>query len=87
MNGSSVIACTAEVWAMIERALEKPCHDLNGICHDISCLAKHEIGKTGPSEVIFFSVIIAGKKQALKLHIGPGDTPAPVLTLMYPHED
>ena len=34
-----------------------------------------------------FKVIIAGKKHALKLHFGPGDTAEPVLTLMLPGED
>jgi hypothetical protein len=36
---------------------------------------------------IHFKVIITGTKHALKLHIGPGDTPAPVLTLLVPNED
>ena len=36
---------------------------------------------------VLFKVIIAGTKHTFKLHIGPGDTPAPVLTLMLPNED
>ena len=39
------------------------------------------------ADQILFEVVITGKKHALKLHIGPGDTVAPVLTLMLPYED
>ena len=80
-------ACTSAVWAIIEEAQEKPGQDVSGICHDISTMAKHAIRSTRESEQIFFSVIITGKKHAMKLHIGPGDTAAPVLTLMLPYED
>lgn len=84
------IACTSTVWAIIEEALEKPGQDVSGICHDISTMAKLAIRNTPPSretELIRFDVIITRKKHALKLHIGPGDTAAPVLTLMLPYED
>ena len=81
-------ACTATVWAIIEAALKKDGQDLNGICHDISWMALIAV-RTGRQDAgqIHFKVIIAGAKHALKLHIGPGDTPAPVLTLMLPNED
>ena len=80
-------ACTSTVWAIIEEALQHPGQDVSGICHDISTMAKLAIRSTRETELIFFSVIITGKKHALKLHIGPGDTAAPVLTLMLPYED
>jgi hypothetical protein len=78
----------ATVWAIIEAALKKDGQDLNGICHDISWMALIAV-RTGRQDAgqIHFKVIIAGTKHALKLHIGPGDTPAPVLTLMLPNED
>jgi hypothetical protein len=39
------------------------------------------------SDTVRFQVIIAGTTHSLKLHVGPGDTPEPVLTLMLPTED
>ncbi|HOF10142.1 MAG TPA: hypothetical protein PLV33_09125 [Opitutaceae bacterium] len=81
-------ACSAMVWEIIEAALQKDGQDLNGICHDISWMALIAVrtGRQGAGQ-IHFKVIIAGTKHALKLHIGPGDDPAPVLTLMLPSED
>jgi len=80
-------ACTSAVWAIIEESLQQPGQDVSGICHDISTMAKLAIHNTRNADQILFTVIITGKKHALKLHIGPGDTAAPVLTLMLPYED
>ena len=80
-------ACTSAVWAVIEAALEKPGQDVSGICHDVSLLAKLALRSEPKTDQVHFSVLIAGQKHALKLHIGPGDTPEPVLTLMLPNED
>ena len=80
-------ACTSTVWAIIEEALKQPGQDIAGICHDISTVAKVSLRGTRDSDQIRFSVIIADRTHELKLHIGPGDTPAPVLTLMLPCED
>lgn len=80
-------ACTSAVWAIIEEALRQPGQDISGICHDISTMAKLAIRSARDTEQIPFTVIITGHKHALKLHIGPGDTAAPVLTLMLPYED
>ncbi len=83
-------ACTSSVWAIIEEAREMPGQDLPGICHDIATMAKLAIHNTHgvrDADQIRFEVLITGKKHALKLHIGPGDTAAPVLTLMLPYED
>ena len=80
-------ACTSTVWAIIEEALQQPGQDVSGICHDISTMAKLAIPMARDTQQIRFAVIIAGQKHALKLHIGPGDTAAPVFTLMLPHED
>ncbi len=83
-------ACTSAVWSIIEEALATPSQDVSGICHDISTIAKLSI-RNAPdareTEQIRFDVIITGKKYAMKLHIGPGDTAAPVITLMLPYED
>lgn len=80
-------ACTSAVWAIIEEALQQPGQDVSGICHDISTMAKLAIHGAANLELVRFNVIIAGRTHTLKLHIGPGDTAAPVLTLMLPYED
>ena len=80
-------ACTSAVWAIIEEALKRPGQDVSGICHDISTMAKLAIRSTREGDQILFTVIITTKKHAMKLHIGPGDSAEPVLTLMLPDED
>ena len=80
-------ACTSTVWAIIEDALKQPGQDLAGICHDISWTAMIAIRSSRDTGHVQFKVIITGTKHTFKLHIGPGDTPAPVLTLMLPDED
>lgn len=80
-------ACTAAVWSVIEHALEKEGQDVAGICHDISTMAKFGFKRNAADDVAYFKVFIAGGEHTLKLHIGPGDTPSPVLTLMLPNED
>ena len=80
-------ACTSTVWAIIEEALNVPGQDVAGICHDIATMAKLAIPRNEDREQIVFDVLIAGATHRVKLHIGPGDTLAPVLTLMLSHED
>ena len=80
-------ACTAGVWAILEEALTHDGQDLAGICHDISTMANLAICGAREDGQVLFTVIITGRKHTLKLHIGPGDTAAPVLTLMLPNED
>ncbi len=50
-------------------------------------MAKLAIPRNEDREQIVFDVLIAGATHRVKMHIGPGDTLAPVLTLMLPHED
>jgi len=83
-------ACTSAVWAIVEEALRKPQYDLTGICHDVAMIAKLAIRNddaSRESDQVRFEVIIDGTRHTMKLHIGPGDTAAPVLTLMLPYED
>lgn len=80
-------ACTDTVFALMETAIEASGCDLAGILHDISICAKAEAHRGGRQNLILFKVCIGDKLHDLKLHIGPGDTAAPVLTLMFPHED
>jgi hypothetical protein len=80
-------ACTSAVWAIIEEALKQDGQDVSGICHDISTMAKLSLRGGREGDQVLFTVIITGRKHSFKLHIGPGDTAAPVLTLMLPNED
>jgi hypothetical protein len=80
-------ACTSAVWMIVEEALTKEGQDLAGICHDISIMAKLALRGGREGDQVLFTVIITRRKHQLKLHIGPGDTAAPVLTLMLPNED
>jgi hypothetical protein len=80
-------ACTSAVWAIIEEALKQDGQDVSGICHDISTMAKLALRGGRESDQVLFTVIITGRTHSLKLHIGPGDTAAPVLTLMLLNED
>jgi hypothetical protein len=80
-------ACTSAVWAIIEEALKQDSQDVSGISHDISTMAKLALRGGREGDQVLFTVIITGRKHSLKLHIGPGDTAAPVLTLMLPNED
>lgn len=80
-------ACTDTVWSIIEKALETPGQDVSGICHDICTMAKLALKNDNISERVLFRVLIAAQSHEMKLHCGPGDTPAPVLTLMLPNEN
>ncbi len=80
-------ACTDTVYGLVERAIEAGGCDLNGIMHDIAICAKAEANRGGRTDVIHFKVCIGDRLHDLKLHIGPGDTAEPVLTLMLPSED
>ena len=85
------LACTADVWALLERAIVNPryCNDLQGLLHDILFMSKR--GRQVAPDTRLFPVIIKGVGKRLlhelKLVIGPGDAGEPVLTLMFPWED
>ena len=89
------LACTAAVWALIEKACGieygKDCNDLAGVLHDICWMSKSPCAKALDPTTRVFPVIIAldGKQveHTFKIVCGPGDTPEPVLTLMFPEED
>jgi hypothetical protein len=82
------VACTDAVWSFIETANRHRANDLNGILHDVYTMAKLAARRARDGERdVLFMVLIAGSRCQLKLNIGPGDTPDPVLTLMLPGED
>ena len=83
-----LVACTASVFAVIEAAVGQRGQDLPGILHDIFSLAKLAMRRAREGErLVRFTVLVNRRAVQLKLHIGPGDTPAPVLTIMLPNED
>ena len=87
------IACTSEVWAIVERAVsnEKYCNDLFGVVHDILYMSKQNVvARIGESGVIFRVIITGVGRQKIftfKMICGPGDNAEPVLTLMFPEQD
>ena len=81
------MACTDTVWSIIQDAVHNHGQDYFGTLHDIYTMAKHAIRKGNGRDTLLFTVIIGTAHKNLKLHIGPGDDAAPVLTLMLPSED
>ena len=87
---SHPVACTDTVWSAIQAGVKADAFaDLEGTLHDICWTARCAISqaKASHSDMVFFTVTIANQSHELKLHCGPGDTSAPVLTLMFRHED
>ena len=76
-------ACTDTVWKLVEAAIRDEGKDLQGILWDISHMAMANARVKGAStDRVEFRVIIGRRTHELKLVVGPGDTPEPVLTLM-----
>lgn len=86
------IACTSEVWAIIERAIKNKrcCNDLAGVVHDVLYMSKQNITERSESGVLFQVIITGAGRQKVftfKMICGPGDNAEPVLTLMLPEQD
>ena len=93
------IACTASVWAIIEKAIAPRrqaggemhhMNDLNGVVHDMLWMSKAYSRELDPTTRLFKVIITgAGKKRnfTFKIVCGPGDDAEPVLTIMLPEED
>lgn len=86
------VACTATVWAIIERAIENPrwCNDINGVVHDILGMSRCHARVLDESTRLFQVIIKGVGKKSLftfKIVCGPGDDAEPVLTIMLPEED
>lgn len=86
------VACTAAVWAIIDRAVKNPrCfNSLDGVLHDIFWMSRMCKRMVDESTALF-QVLINGagrqKKFTFKLVCGPADDGSPCLTLMLPEED
>jgi len=86
------IACTAAVWALIDKAVKSPkhCNDVAGVVHDILFMSKTGLARKVDDSTRIFTVIITGgrkRNHQLKLVCGPGDNAEPVVTIMLPEED
>jgi hypothetical protein len=89
------VAMTAEVHALLERAVENPrCHnDYRGVWHDVCSLLRTTITRSRAevSDTLLFQVRITGAGPTdlwtLKALCGPDDEGAPCLTILLPDED
>lgn len=87
-------AVTCAVWADVIEPSEQAKEDFGqsdtGRLWDI-LMVLHCAARGNDSSVILFTVAVMGEEGIqdveLKAIIGPGDTPEPVLTIMFPHED
>lgn len=88
-------AVSQAVWAMIEPspAVKKLGEDAKGRLWDVLNMAIAAAKCATPgTDRIYFGVILRDngndrRPKKLYMHIGPGDTPAPVLTIMVVGED
>lgn len=78
---------TASVYAIV-RDETSTSDSVDGRLWDIVSIAKLAMkGARAGQDRVNFNVIIGRRTQPLYIHIGPGDTPAPVLTIMVQGED
>jgi hypothetical protein len=87
------VACTAGVWAIIERATNKKTStsDLSGVVHDVIWMSQRYQSQRYQTKKwetgAMFLVKIGRKNHTFKIVSGPGDNAEPVLTIMLPEED
>ncbi len=95
------IACTARVWAWIQPTAEEERgagQSVAGRLHDVMSMMYFAAvaAPRGQAEVPFQVLFYCGPARRqpqelmlvpLKMHVGPGDTGEPVVTLMLPEED
>lgn len=79
-------AISAAVYAIV-RDETSTSDSVDGRLWDICSIAKLAMKGGRGKDRVSFEVIIGRRTQALYIHIGPGDTPAPVLTIMVQGED
>lgn len=90
---SAPVACTAAVWAIIEKAVKNPrwCNDVNGVVHDMLWMARRSGARLDPWTTVF-QVIIRGAGRSSRFTFkmasgGPDENGAIRLTIMLPEED
>lgn len=84
------MALTASVMADVKAGLENPSsagQSVEGRVWDVVWMASRAVKNARPGTRLNFSVIIGRTTHQYILHIGPGDTPDAVLTVMSPQDD
>lgn len=86
------VACTAAVFAIMQRAVENEQHanDYAGVLHDMLWMSRVYKRALSESAVLFRVKITGAGRRSLydfKLVVGPGDEGEPVITIMLPEED
>lgn len=87
------VACTAAVWALVEKAVanRKHCNSLAGIVWDILYMSQKVVIARPDEQTALFAVIITGtgrrRQYTLKAMCHAGDDLEPVVTIMLPEED
>jgi hypothetical protein len=79
------MAFTRALWATIEKIDKRSCQDVTGRTWDVLSVARWAI-RRGQGNQAGFKVKIGRKNHHLVCHVGPGDTPEPVLTVGYPED-
>jgi hypothetical protein len=77
------VAFTAELWATLhvppeDRALARAC--------DVLWMASIAARRAGDAQQVPFEVTVERVRHSLLSHVGPGDDPAPVVTIGFPHD-
>ncbi len=85
------VACSAAVWAVIEKAVanKKHLNDLNGVIHDILWMSRFGARLDESTRLYKVTIKGAGRQSLyiLKMVCGPGDDGEPVMTVMMRDED
>lgn len=79
-------AFTRSLWNVVSRIPKSSSDDLSGRLHDIFSVMKFKIRGGGTGSHMRFKVKIGNKNHDLMSVVGPGDTPAPVITVGYPQD-
>jgi hypothetical protein len=86
------VACTAAVWAIVDRAVKNPrwMNDVNGVVHDVLWMSRVSGARLDGFTKIFQVIIKgAGRKSTFtfKATMGPDESGTPCFTIILPEED
>lgn len=92
LHYSAPVACTAAVWAIIDKAVKNPrwCNDVPGVVHDMLWMSRVSGARLDGFTKIFRVIIRgAGRRSTFtfKLAASPDENGVPCLTVMLPEED
>ena len=86
------IACTAAIFAIMEKAVENKRHSNSyaGVLHDMLWMSRVFKRDLNESTKLFRVKIVGAERRSVfdfKIVCGPGDAGEPVITIMLPNED